>query len=285
MSTTAFIVVAAILAVVALVTAVVVQRRRLKRNDAVVREQQRLTHLARVAIVGELSGGLAHELNQPLTSILSNAQAAQQALQSDRVDLAEVREILADIVAEDKRAGELIGRMRTLLKHEAPTMQAVEMNSMLREAASLVRCNLTANQVTLDAEVEHGLPSVHGDRIQIQQVVLNLLLNACDAVKDCAAADRRIRLVARMEPCGRSMHFVISDRGHGIATDDLERVFDAFFTTKPSGLGLGLAICQQIVRDHGGRLWAAHNNSGPGASFHLTLPVQDAVRQRERSTG
>jgi len=284
LSTTALIVGAAILLKAALVTAVVVQRRRLRRNDETVREQERLTHLARVAIVGELSGGLAHELNQPLTSILSNAQAAQQALQGDRVDLAEVREILADIVAEDKRAGELIGRMRKLLKHEEPTLQSVEMYGLLKEAVSLVRINLTANQVMLDVEIENGLPGVTGDRIQIQQVVLNLLLNACDAVKDCPAADRIIQLVAKVDAQGRSLHIVVSDRGHGIARDGLEHVFDAFFTTKPNGLGLGLAICRQIVNAHGGRLWAAHNN-GPGASFHLTLPLQDAVRQRERSTG
>ena len=284
MSTTALIVGAAILVKVVLVTAVIVQRRRLRQNKETVREQQRLTHLARVAIVGELSGGLAHELKQPLTSILSNAQAAQQALQSDRVDLAEVREILADIVAEDKRAGELIGRMRALLKHEEPTLQAVEMNVLLKEAQSLVRTNLTASQVMLDSEVENELPAVNGDRIQIQQVVLNLLLNACDAVKDCAAADRRIQLVAKVDPPGRSLHIVVSDRGHGIARDGLEQVFDAFFTTKPNGLGLGLAICRQIVSSHGGRLWATHNN-GPGASFHLTLPIQNAVRERERSTG
>jgi two-component system sensor kinase FixL len=284
LSTTALIVGAAVLIKVALVTAVVVQRRRLRQNKEIAREQERLTHLARVAIVGELSGGLAHELNQPLTSILSNAQAAQQALRGDRVDLAEVREILADIVAEDKRAGELIGRMRKLLKHEEPTLQAVEMNALLKEAQSLVRTNLTASQVTLDSEIENGLPAVNGDRIQIQQVVLNLLLNACDAVKDCTTADRRIQLVAKVDPQGRSLRIVVSDRGHGIAHDGLEHVFDAFFTTKPSGLGLGLAICRQIVSSHGGKLWATHNN-GPGASFHLTLPIQDAVRERERSTG
>jgi two-component system sensor kinase FixL len=284
LSTTVLIIGAAILLKAVLVTAVVVQRRRLRQNEKTMREQERLTHLARVAIVGELSGGLAHELNQPLTSILSNAQAAQQALQGDRVDLAEVREILADIVAEDKRAGELIGRMRKLLKHEEPTLQAVEMNALLNEAQSLVRINLTANQAMLDSEIENGLPAVIGDRIQIQQVVLNLLLNACDAAKDCPAAERRIRLVAKTDPRGQALHIVVSDRGHGIARDGLEQVFDAFFTTKPNGLGLGLAICRQIVSSHGGRLWATHNN-GPGASFHLTLPIQDAVRVRERSTG
>jgi two-component system, LuxR family, sensor kinase FixL len=284
MSATALIVGAAILAKVALVTTVLVQRRRLRKNENLAREQQRLTHLARVAIVGELSGGLAHELNQPLTSILSNAQAAQQALQSDRVDLAEVREILADIVAEDKRAGELIGRMRALLKQEAPTLQSVEMHGLLKEAQCLVRSSLTANRVKLDVDVPDRLPGVKGDRIQLQQVVLNLLLNACDAVKDCGAVDKQIQLIARAESRGRTLHIIVADRGHGIAGDGLERVFDAFFTTKPNGLGLGLAICKQIVQAHGGKLWAAHNN-GPGVSFHLTLPAQEVVRERERPTG
>jgi two-component system sensor kinase FixL len=248
------------------------------------RDQQRLTHLARVAIVGELSGGLAHELNQPLTSILSNAQAAQQALERDRVDLAEVREILADIVAEDKRAGELIGRLRTLLRREDSVKQAVQMAPLLKEVECLVRSSLTTHQVTLNATLAEGLPEVLGDRIQLQQVLLNLLLNACDAVKDCAPEDRHVDLEARIDPDGTTLHLVVTDHGHGIAADGLERVFDAFFTTKPNGLGLGLAICRQIVAAHGGKLWAAHNGER-GAAFHMSLPVLDAVRERERATG
>jgi two-component system sensor kinase FixL len=284
MSTTVLVVGAAIVAKAALVTALVVQRRKNKQDEETVREQKRLTHLARVAIVGELSGGLAHELNQPLTSILSNAQAAQHALQSDKVDLAEVREILADIVAEDKRASELIGRLRTLLKHEEPTMQQVETNALLKEAQCLVRSSLTAHQVTLSSDIESGLPQVLGDPIQLQQVLLNLLLNACDAVRDCEPADRRIELSARLESAERRLHVTVIDRGHGIAADGLDRVFDAFFTTKPNGLGLGLAICRQIACAHGGRLWATHNGDR-GAAFHLTLPVMDEVRHVERSTG
>jgi C4-dicarboxylate-specific signal transduction histidine kinase len=294
MSTTVLVVGAAIVVKTALITALVVQRRRNKRDDEAVREQQRLMHLARVAIVGELSGGLAHELKQPLTSILSNAQAAQQALAQDRVDLAEVRDILADIVAEDKRAGELIGRLRTLLKHETPEVTNVATGELLKEVQGLVRSSLTANQVTLVDRIEPGLPEVLGDRIQLQQVLLNLLLNACDAVSQCAVSERRIELAAAVEADGRSLHIVVSDHGHGIAADGLERVFDAFFTTKPNGLGLGLAICRQIACAHGGKLWATHNAGGSsndnshdkrGAAFHLTLPLREALRERERSTG
>jgi two-component system sensor kinase FixL len=284
MSAIAAIVIAAILIKGVLIGAIVMQRRRIRREDESLQEQQRLAHLARVAVVGELSGGLAHELNQPLTSILSNAQAAQQALDRDRVDLAEVREILADIVAEDKRAGELIGRIRTLLKRQDSVKQTVDMRALLDEVQSLVKSSLTSRQVTLNATLEPGLPDVLGDRIQLQQVLLNLLLNACDAVKECHPTDRHIELDARAEAEGQALHVVVTDHGHGIAADGLEQVFDAFFTTKPDGLGLGLAICRQIVNAHGGRLWAAHNGER-GAAFHLTLPAANAVRERERAMG
>jgi two-component system, LuxR family, sensor kinase FixL len=284
MSAIAAIVIVALLIAGVLIGAIVMQRRRNRREDETLAEQQRLAHLARVAVVGELSGGLAHELNQPLTSILNNAQAAQQALSRDCVDLAEVREILADIVAEDKRAGELIGRIRGLLKRQDSVKQALDTNALLQEAQSFVRSSLTAREVTLIATLEPGLPQVTGDGVQLQQVLLNLLLNACDAVKDCAPADRRIELDAHVEAEGETLHVTVTDHGHGIAADGLERVFDAFFTTKPDGLGLGLAICRQIVNAHGGRLWAAHNG-GRGAAFHMTLPAANAVRERERATG
>jgi two-component system sensor kinase FixL len=284
MGATVAIVIAALLIKGTLIGAIVVQRRRIRREDETVKEQQRLAHLARVAIVGELSGGLAHELNQPLTSILSNAQAAQQALARDCVDLAEVREILADIVAEDKRAGELIGRIRTLLKRQDTVKQAIDMSDLLREVQSLVKSSLTSREVTLNATLAPALPEILGDRIQLQQVLLNLLLNACDAVKECEPADRHIELEARAEAEGHALHVIVTDHGHGIVADGLEQVFDAFFTTKPEGLGLGLAICRQIVNAHGGRLWAAHNGEH-GAAFHLTLPAANAVRERDRATG
>ena len=284
MSAIAAIVIAALLIKGTLIGAIVMQRRRIRREDEAQKEQQRLAHLARVAVVGELSGGLAHELSQPLTSILSNAQAAQQALARDCVDLVEVREILADIVAEDKRAGELIGRIRSLLKRQDSVKQSVDASALLQEVQLLVKSSLTSRLVTLNATLAPGLPEVLGDRIQLQQVLLNLLLNACDAVKECEPAGRHIDLDARADAEGQMLHVVVTDHGHGIAADGLERVFDAFFTTKPEGLGLGLAICRQIATAHGGRLWAEHNGER-GAAFHLTLPAVDAMRERERATG
>src|ERR1044071_2812125 len=160
MSAIAAIVIAVLLIKGTLICAIVMMRRLIRREDESQKEQQRLAHLARVAVVGELSGGLAHELNNQLTSILSNAQAAQQALDRDRVDLAEVREILADIVAEDKRAGELIGRIRTLLKRQDSVKQTVDMRALLDEVQSLVKSSLTSRQVTLNAMLEPRLPDV-----------------------------------------------------------------------------------------------------------------------------
>jgi C4-dicarboxylate-specific signal transduction histidine kinase len=273
MSATVALVSAAVLVKAVLVGALVVQHRRRRREDEVQEEQQRLTHLARVAVVGELSGGLAHELNQPLTSILSNAQAAQQALaQGDKVNVAELREILDDIVAEDKRASALIERLRSLLRREEPTLQGLSLGSLLKDCVCLLRSRLTADQVQVKTAIAADLPDVLGDSIQLQQVVLNLLLNACDALADAAPEDRRIVVAAQREKNGHFVHVSVSDRGPGIDADGLERVFDAFFTTKPNGLGLGLAICRQIVAAHGGRLWATLNE-GRGTVFHLTLPV------------
>jgi len=211
-------------------------------------------------------------LNQPLTSILSNAQAAQQALARDCVDVAQLREILDDIVAEDKRAGALITRLRRLLKREELTLRPVGVGPLLEDALSLVRSNLAERRVSLEARIPAGLPHVLGDAVQLQQVLLNLILNACDALSEAAPDDRHIDLDARLEPDGRFVHVRVCDHGPGIESDGLERVFDAFFTTKPNGLGLGLAICRQIVTAHGGNLWATQNG-GRGAAFHVTLPV------------
>jgi C4-dicarboxylate-specific signal transduction histidine kinase len=273
MSTTAALVGGVILLKAVLIGVLVAQRRRSSRSEDKAREEQRqLVHLARVAVVGELSGGLAHELNQPLTVILSNAQAAQQALARDRVDVAELREILDDIVAADKRAEVIITRLRRLLKREELTLRRVGLAPLLEEVLSLVRSNLSAHCVQLEAHIADDLPDVLGDAVQIQQVLLNLLLNACDALSDAAPEDRRIELEAAREPEGRLVHVRVRDHGPGIDSDGLERVFDAFFTTKPNGLGLGLAICKQIVTAHGGRLWATQNG-GRGAAFHMTLPI------------
>jgi PAS domain S-box-containing protein len=234
------------------------------------RQQQQLAHLTRVAILGQLSGALAHELNQPLTSILSNAQAAQHFLAQDPVDLSEVRAIVEDIVNDDKRAGEVIRRLRAMLRRGGTQMQQLDLTQTVHEVLALVHSDLVARKIKVSIRIAQGLPAVAGDRVQIQQVFLNLLLNAAEAMSGNAARDRLIEIVAASE--GAMAHVKVIDRGVGIAENEIESVFDAFYTTKTDGLGLGLAISRSIITTHGGRLWATAN-AGRGSCFHFTLPA------------
>jgi signal transduction histidine kinase len=237
-------------------------------------EQRReLTHLSRVALLGELSGALAHELNQPLTAILSNAQAAQRFLDEETANMPEVREILNDIVAEDKRAGEVISRLRALLKKGETQLQPMDLNEAANDAIELARADCVSRGVVLQRELAPALPTVLGDRVQLQQVMLNLIVNACDAMSGCDPSNRRIRLATQAHGHG-AVEIAISDCGHGIPKDQLDRLFEPFFTTKNHGLGLGLTICRSIVAAHSGKLWAANNATG-GATFYLRLPASD----------
>jgi PAS domain S-box-containing protein len=236
-------------------------------------QQQRgeLAHLSRVTMLGELSGSLAHELNQPLTAILSNAQAAQRFLAHDNADLNEVRDILADIVAEDKRAGEVIRRLRLLLKKGEVQHQPFDINEVVREVLKLVRSDLVNQGVAVEAELAPALPEVNADRVQLQQVLLNLVMNACDAMAGGPAGDHK--LIIRTELAGsEGIRVSVADRGVGLASENLEKVFEPFFTTKVQGMGLGLSVCRSIITAHGGKLWAT-NNPGRGATFQFTLPT------------
>ena len=236
-------------------------------------QQQRgeLAHLSRVTMLGELSGSLAHELNQPLTAILSNAQAAQRFLAHDNADLNEVRDILADIVAEDKRAGEVIRRLRLLLKKGEVQHQPFDLNEAVREVLKLVRSDLVNQGVAVHTELAPALPAVNADRVQLQQVLLNLVMNACDAMAGGPAGDHK--LIIRTGLAGNEgIRVSVADRGVGLAPDNLEKVFEPFFTTKVQGMGLGLSVCRTIITAHGGKLWAA-NNPERGATFHFTLPA------------
>jgi PAS domain S-box-containing protein len=229
-----------------------------------------LAHVARMSTLGELAASLAHELNQPLTAILSNAQAAQRLLDVAPIDLAEIREILKDVVADDNRAGQVIQRLRSLVKKQPPEFTALDLGAIMREVVHLVRADaiLRASQITL--AVAPGLPSVWGDRVELQQVALNLLLNALEAMKDRPAEDRQV--VVQVEADGSRMVKVsVRDRGAGLG-DDVERVFRPFYTTKPDGLGVGLSISRSIVEAHGGHLWA-ENNPERGATFCFTIPA------------
>jgi two-component system, LuxR family, sensor kinase FixL len=233
------------------------------------RQRNELAHLSRVAMLGEMSGSIAHELSQPLTAILSNAQAAQRFLAGDDVDLDELREILKDIVKDNKHAGEVIHGLRQLLKKGDVEYQPVDLNDLVWDVIRLVRSDLVNGGITMNTELAPLLPLVNGDPVQLQQVLINLVVNGCDAMSDAVVAERQLVIRTAQED-GR-VRVAVVDNGRGIAPENIERVFEPFYTTKAQGLGLGLAVCRTIISAQGGRLWA-ENNTTRGASFNFTVP-------------
>ena len=212
-----------------------------------------------------------HELTHPLASILSNAQAAQRFLAGDDVDLSEVREILNDIVTEDERAGEVIHRLRSLLKKGEPQKYCdVNLNEVVQDVLKLVRNDLINQNVTAETDLAQNLPSIIGDRVQLQQVLLNLVLNACEAMADCASSERQLLIASKLEKT--AVQVSVTDRGGGIPEKKIEQVFERFFTTKKEGMGLGLSICRSIIDAHEGKIWAT-NNADCGATFYFSLPI------------
>lgn len=236
-------------------------------------QQQRneLTHLSRVTMLGELSGSLAHELNQPLAAILSNAQAAIRFLANEPADLAEVRDILNDIVAEDRRAADIIHSLRLLLKKCEVQHLLLVVNTLVEEVLKLVNSDLVNHNVTVNVDLEQELPAVSGDGVQLQQVLLNLIMNACEAMSHTKASQRRLFVRTELA-ADNHIKVTVGDQGPGISAENLENIFKPFFTTKLQGMGMGLAICRTIIAAHGGQLWAS-NNTGSGAAFHFTLPA------------
>jgi C4-dicarboxylate-specific signal transduction histidine kinase len=240
-------------------------------------QEQRLevAHLSRVAMLGELSGALAHELNQPLTAILANARAAQRLLRLSSPDLAELRDILEDIAQDDRRAGEVIERLRAFLRKGVTQPGQLDLNEVVTDVLGLVHSDLIQRRVTVDARLSAALPVVFADRVQLQQVLLNLVLNACDAMTADARSEKRMTIQTAETATG-GVELSVADQGTGIPPDEIERVFEPFVTSKPHGLGLGLAICRSIVNAHGGRLWAENNEEG-GATFNLVLSGEEAL--------
>jgi len=243
------------------------------KEDEITRQRLELSHIQRVASLGALSGSIAHEINQPLAIILTNAQAAQRLLAQDPADLAEVRDILDDIVREDQRAGAVIRRMRNLLKRDEPSFQRVQFNDAVQEVLRLMRRELVDRRIAVSLQLEETLPWILGDRISLEQVMLNLISNACDAMAENQPKDRWLTLSSWRE--GAKVRISLSDNGCGLPTDKT-LCFDPFFTTKPGGLGMGLPICLTIVEAHGGRLWG-EPNTVRGTVFHMELPMVETV--------
>jgi PAS domain S-box-containing protein len=234
------------------------------------RLQDELAHAGRVSLMGVLGAALAHELNQPLTAIMSNAQAAQRFLKNPSPNLQEVTEILEDIALDDERASDVIRRMRALVKKEPVDFKTLDLAEVLQSVERLTQKNATMRNISVSLDVDPDLPQVRGDRVQLQQVLLNLLLNAFDATESSGPESRSVVVRARRE--SSQLVIEVRDCGVGIPAEIYNRLFEPFQSSKKQGLGMGLSISKSIVERLGGRL-SAENNPDRGATFYVSLPV------------
>jgi C4-dicarboxylate-specific signal transduction histidine kinase len=240
------------------------------------RLRQELTHIGRVSALGELTASLAHELNQPLTAILNNAEVAQKLLEADAPNLRELREIMKDIVEDETRAADVIRRVRVLVKKGVLEHGPLDINGVVGEVAQLVRGDMASRHVPMSLALASGLPRVRGDRVQLQQVVLNLVLNGIEAMRETHGRDPALT-IRTFAAGAKSVTVAIEDAGPGIDLRHIERIFEPLYTTKRDGLGMGLAIARTIIQAHGGQLRASNNAAG-GATFEFILPVAGAQR-------
>jgi C4-dicarboxylate-specific signal transduction histidine kinase len=233
------------------------------------RFQEELAHVSRVSILGELAGSLAHELSQPLTAVVSSAEAAQRMMNGDYRNDEELRDTLKDVVVEGRRAGEIIAGMRAMLNKAPGQMEAQDVNVAVREVLEMVHSDLVNRRVAPVLRLGSQLPPVLAQGVQLRQVLLNLVMNACDAMSDVTACQRLLTIETKRSN-GEEVEVLVADNGPGFSQEILEHLFEPFHTTKPNGLGLGLAICRSIIEAHGGQL-VAGNTNGRGATLRLTL--------------
>ena len=245
-------------------------RQREKRRVAVQERREELAQLGGLAAVGELTTTLGHEINQPLAAIRGNAEVAKRLLSSS--DLGEVEAILDDIIRDDVRAAELIERIRGLVRRRPFSPEAVDVSAAIENVLRLTRGDIARRNAEARFEIEHGLPLVTGDHVQLEQVLVNLVLNALEALD--GATTRRLDLGATTNADG-FVEVSVRDTGGGAEDPELDRLFESFYTTKPAGLGLGLGISRSIVEAHGGRIWATRNPDA-GLTFHFTVPIAGA---------
>src|SRR5438128_1550437 len=244
-------------------------------SDALRQAQADLAHISRVTTMGELTASLAHEINQPIAAAVTNANACLRWLARADPDVEEAREAASRMVKSGTRAADIITRIRLLFRKGATPRESVDVNEVIQEMMVLLRTEATRYAVPIRAELGTGLPKVKADRVQLQQVLMNLMLNGIDAMKDLKTTGA---LTIRSDRAARGqLRISVSDTGVGLPPQQADQIFNAFFTTKPNGTGMGLPISRSIIESHGGRLWAAAN-SGPGATFHFTLPVEVEAR-------
>ena len=235
-------------------------------------ERQALAHANRITTMGQLTASIAHEVNQPIAAVVTNAQAALRWLNMQPPDPEEVRQALDRVVRNGRRAGDVISRIRALVAKAAPRNDQLDMNELVLDVVALTRSELRSSGTSLQTRLANGLPLILGDRIQLQQVMLNLILNAIEAMSGSRDGSRDLLIRTTRNGPG-SVLVAVQDSGPGLKPETVDRLFDAFYTTKPGGMGMGLSICRSIVEAHGGRVWATANVP-PGAVLQFTLPIR-----------
>jgi PAS domain S-box-containing protein len=251
-------------------------------EEAVQRQREELAHALRVMTLGELTASFAHEINQPLAAIMSNAQATRRLLGTERTKPA-ITDALTDIVEAAKRASQIIQRLRALFRKEHAERTVIDINALITEVVSLLRTDLQRRTISVSLALSETVPPVLGDSVQLQQVILNLVVNACEAIAATEGALREIVVETSQAEPGR-LAIVVRDSGIGVREPELERIFEHFVTSKPQGLGMGLAISRSIVQAHGGRIWATANHDR-GLTLHVELPAHGGGQERDASSG
>jgi C4-dicarboxylate-specific signal transduction histidine kinase len=239
-------------------------------EEALREAQAQLAHVTRVATVGEMTASIAHEVNQPLSAIVINSDTCLRWLARDPPNLDEARDVAQCIVRDGKRAGDVINRIRALATKTATAKERMNVNEAIEEVVALTRSEVRRNKVTLRTELEDDLSPVLGDRVQLQQVVFNLIMNGVEAMSTVGERPRELVIRTQKDESDQ-VRVAVQDSGIGLDPQSMERIFDAFYTTKEDGMGMGLSISRSIVQNHGGRLWAVAND-GPGTTFQFTVP-------------
>jgi signal transduction histidine kinase len=242
------------------------ERERLRRTQA------ELAHMNRVSTLGELTASLAHEIKQPIGAAVTNAEVCVRLLDRSQPDIAEAREAALEMAKDVRRAADIIDRVRSLFQKSSSGLEAVDVNEVIEEMVVMLQNEANRHSVTIHTDLAGGLPHAMADRVQLQQVLMNLMLNGIEAMQD---ASGELSVKSQLADDGQLL-ISVADTGVGLPAENVDKIFDAFFTTKPQGTGLGLAITRSIVKSHGGRIWASAN-SGRGATFSFTLPSRVAV--------
>jgi len=259
------------------IAALLIQRQRQQRAEAeILRQRTELAHASRVSMMGQLASALTHQLNQPLGAILRNAEAAEVFLLQEPPNLNEVQAILTDIRRDDKRAGDVIDRMRSLFQRQKLTLGPLDLRDLAADTLAMVQPDAVARQVRLNADFPPHLPAAQGDRVHVQQVLLNLILNAMDALRAAPASRRSVTVGLKETPAG-NLQITVRDSGTGVAPEHADHIFEPFFTTKSNGMGMGLAISKTIIEAHGGEIWL-RSSGMEGTIFTFILPPSGCVR-------